>query len=406
VRADDRPSVIARLDGLSGGLRSVSRTAVFELPEDGVSRAAVLSLSQCAPSGAPLEASALSRRAELAFAAERLAVIRTGAEPSGGAQLVALSTQAGLRASFVGTGALPADRLEPQSLSGANALVQQLSSFDVDGDCADDLLVLADGRTPEVWPSDVAGVPAADPSRIAAVAAARAAALGDVDRDGYADVVTVGGEGASVLISDRARGYVESPDRFSVQPTDGRAVALGDLDGDGRLDLLVGFSSGPLRWWRDDGAGGFALNAAPIGAGFDVTAILLRDLDSDGDLDAIVATRDAQPGLRLFFNDDAGGFEDRTATLVPADVDEDVIGLLLADLDDDCVDELVVLGTSQPPRLFGLDSSGFLDDRGSIGSTAMRAAAAGDLDGDGIVELLLGDGTRATAWSRAPRTTP
>ena len=355
----------------------------------------LLTLHVCAPT---LATPTLVAGASLPVAADRLAIVRSGAEAAGGGELIALAGTTGARYGFP-LGSAPSALSSDGALAlGAGSAVISMHAFDVDGDCGDDLVIAADDRSPIVWPSAADGLVAPDASRIAAVTAARALAAGDLDSDGYADLVSVGDEGVTVLLSDRVRGYTEKPSAVDVQPTSATAVAVGDLNGDGLGDVIVGFSQGPLRWLRGDGKGSFRLQTTALPGSFDALQIELRDLDGDGDLDVILAASAGAPGLRLFTNDGSGVFTDATATLAPTNLEDSVVGLVFADLDGDCVEELIAIGETKPPRWLAWRAGGF-DDRGSIGIAVAHAGIAGDLDGDGVVDLALASTREITIYA-------
>ncbi len=149
-------------------------------------------------------------------------------------------------------------------------------------------------------------------------APATGAAAGDVNGDGFADIVIFGGSGrpAEVWLNNGGKGFVKdmaSPVLARVTgmlgPNTGTLV---DLDNDGYLDLATGAEDGAFAIFRNDGSGGWtdATDAMEArGAGVPgLVAMRAADLDGDRDQDVVLLGKDG--GVRVLAND--GGNSNRS----------------------------------------------------------------------------------------------
>ncbi len=195
---------------------------------------------------------------------------------------------------------------------------------------------------------------------------------GDFDGDGNADLYVSNDSTPNFLFLGRGAGAVEESGLFSGAALSSRGreqagmgIAAGDLDGDLDEDLLVtNFSMEPNALYRNAGDGRFEDDADPSGLGGPSRTLLgwgaaFVDVDLDGDLDVVTAnghvyrqadapgtdTSYAQPD-RLWLNDGDDGFR-----LVdwPGDAPAVSRALAAGDLDDDGLPDLVVTRRSGPP---------------------------------------------------------
>ena len=287
---------------------------------------------------------------------------------------------------------------------------------DLDGDGDDDYLVdRLDGHGADPWGfhythyvlNDGTGhfTDLTDFARELPPQRANAAAIADMDGDGDPDIVTGG-------IVDGPGGTWE--DKFHLFHNDGHgrftdrtaellpweqtivySVALGDVDQDGDVDIVLG---GHDNW--DGGGGGTRLyvnqGLAPFtDATFQLSAtandsvrdVILGDVDGDLDLDILASHEEWPPFAdRLMINDGAGNFAD--SLTFPAPV-ETTYESAFVDVDGDHDLDIVSVGSVM--HLWLNNGVGvFTDTPANLPSGTGTALEAGDVDGDGDFDLVVG----------------
>jgi hypothetical protein len=187
----------------------------------------------------------------------------------------------------------------------------------------------------------------------------------DIDGDGDPDLFSAGPRGLAFYentgspVSPRFAAPVTNP--FGISPSYVLIPAFGDIDGDGDVDVLsLGYSYGSygvgLDFYENTGTATEPAFAAPVAGSFGVVGLeaepfmVLADLDGDGDLDILTNTYDYYGGTGPIYLENTG-----TAT-EPAFAE---------------------------PRVnpFGI---------GDLPEYSNRVMAAGDVDGDGDLDIVTG----------------
>jgi uncharacterized protein (DUF2141 family) len=178
---------------------------------------------------------------------------------------------------------------------------------------------------------------------------------------------------------------------------------LADLDGDGDLDILLGTFNRDIRWFRNDGT---ASSPSFVSASEDPIADLPRgsystptvgDLDADGDLDLVVGESSGE--MNLFEN--VGSATDPRFELVTERISEIDAGVrsvpTLVDVDGDGDLDLVVGDESRGMTVFrnvGSPESWEFEATGTVlgdFTTRLSQPRFVDLDADGDLDLVVGD---------------
>jgi hypothetical protein len=286
-----------------------------------------------------------------------------------------------------------ADRL-PRAVHDSEDVA--FADFDRDGDL-DLVFVSEDDRTDELYVNDGTGRFTDASARLATDDVTNALAVVDLDGDGAPDLLTGNIGTDRVLMNDgRGRFRDETAQRW---PQDGESrtqdLELADVDADGDLDVLVG-NEGQNQLFLNERGRLTDVTARSLPARNDETRkIRAADVDGDGDPDLVVANvrfgMQESPQDYLLLNDGSGVFTTADAVRFPEDARSDFT-VQVVDLDHDGDLDVVA-----PSTVFPDGASEFLvvvdaDGAGRPSVVRTQRFDAQDVDGDGDIDALVGDG--------------
>jgi len=298
---------------------------------------------------------------------------------------------------------------------------------DVDGDLDDDLLTLNYDQPNGLYENMGLGVftEVVDPTNdLLAASRAKGADFGDVDGDGDLDAFVANGKAAANDLLVNQGGVqlgVEGHflrDGTSVVSTDvapSYAGALADLDGDADLDLVVANRYAPNVRYENTGGGVFApVTSGPIPAAesFGSRDVEIADLDNDGDLEVVVANSTGESNYVYVNRGNAQGAVEGTFVRLlndPFHTDGGrSYGVTAGDLDADGLADLVVSNRNQVNFLYeNVTVGGQIAfqrvltgpfDPAVAPTSDSYAAALGDVEGDGDVDVVFANRATSNAF--------
>jgi hypothetical protein len=212
-------------------------------------------------------------------------------------------------------------------------------------------------------------------------------AFGDLNGDGASDILTANRDpfyshSVSILEGDGEAGFGRRHDvDFGVGVIINCAVS-GDFDEDGRDDIAATGSNGTFVYVRLTSADTSFTVESDFAVGISPTAMAVADVNGDGHLDIVCGGQDR---ATLLAGNGHGFFIGRTNLPVAGGMP------VIADFNADGRPDIAFTGGGSVAVLLADPSGGFRLAQTIVSWSAASAIAAGDVNGDGAVDLVTAD---------------
>lgn len=193
-------------------------------------------------------------------------------------------------------------------------------------------------------------------------------------------------------------------------PANAEGLTIGDIDNDGFADIVsygVPFGNENVRVWRNDAGSAFTevlqpWDGTPGPGGLNPLDVQLADLDGDGNLDIVVAVAGAflpAPTVNLAWGQGDGTFVEAIGEESFWNVEHDTQGIAVADFDRDGDPDLF-FSNGVPPSLLYINNGDrtFSAGPNTGSSSAAFGAIAADMNDDGWPDVVENHGSDVRIW--------
>ena len=274
---------------------------------------------------------------------------------------------------------------KPSSASGADSVA--LGDLDKDG--------VLDMITVDYWGGWVCAFKGNGDGTFAETASYSASVpqfvtLGDVNKDGTLDMIVASHDDYVEISIGKGDGTFFSAATYStgLAPT---SVSLGDVNGDGALDMVTAdYDGGTASVLIGKGDGTF-FSGVSFSTGSLVKSVALGDLNGDGVLYLVAATHDSAGRAKIYIGKGDGTFSAKTTCTVGGQPQ----CVTLGDLNGDGVLDIVTADFASSVSVLIGQGDGTFSARVSYATTGWGSSVSlGDLNGDGILDMVSVDYSR------------
>ncbi|WP_378178842.1 VCBS repeat-containing protein [Aquimarina sp. SS2-1] len=234
-----------------------------------------------------------------------------------------------------------------------------------------------------------------------------ALAIADVNNDGNDDIFIGGAfnQTGKLYVQDDT-GKLKATSFETEDIFEDVTAVFEDIDGDQDMDLVIGSGGNfkgartGVRSYLNDGKGNFSRGSVIKPTNTNISVLAAYDYDQDGDVDifagshSIIGTYGVSPQSYLLENDGKGNFIDVTAA---KGNEIKTVGMVTDatwnDINSDGKKDLIIVGEWMSPKIFINDGNTLTLAKTNLDMTSgwFNTVEATDLDGDGDIDLVLGN---------------
>lgn len=209
-------------------------------------------------------------------------------------------------------------------------------------------------------------------------------AVGDLNNDGFDDVVMGVVEGPSAALINNKDGTF-TKNLLINKDYNTQAVAIINLDKDSYKDVVVGNANQGILVLKNNGDGSFSI--AQTLPNTIVTSIAVADFDKDGYQDFVIGT-DFKDST-VYFNDKGNGFTPHVLlSKIP------VTSVVATDMNGDGIDDIIMGVNRKPTKVYLSDGNRKFTLVAQLDENEVRntyAIAVSDVDSDGKLDIIQGN---------------